>query len=109
MRSGGPQKGNEMRATLYQHPSAKAILRDPRDPEVADKYAMPQLGHDEPIRATVPADEEQFCVCGIATRHLGSASPADLTPIVTKDSEHRKANPPTQAAFPMAPNQFLQD
>jgi len=58
-----------MPATFYQHPSAKAILKDPRDPEIVDKYALPQLGHDEPIRAAIERGEEQMCVCGVPTRH----------------------------------------
>jgi len=52
------------KAIIYQHPSAEVILKDPRDP-----YVLPQLGHDTAIKATAPADEEQFCVCGVPTRH----------------------------------------
>jgi hypothetical protein len=51
------------KAILLQHPSAEAILKDPRDP-----YVLPQLGHDAPITATA-TEPEQVCVCGVATRH----------------------------------------
>jgi len=58
-----------MRALIIQHPSAEVKLQDPRDPEVRDKYALPQLGHDEPIRAAIERGDEQMCVCGVPTRH----------------------------------------
>ncbi len=52
------------KAILLQHPSAEAILKDPRDP-----YDLPQLGHDTPISAAMARTVDDICVCGVPRRH----------------------------------------
>lgn len=61
-----------MPAIIFAHPRAEVKLHDPRDPEVRDRYALPQPGITEPIhlqalRSSLPA--EHCAACGEAVAY----------------------------------------